>query len=43
MIRKKGNMYVIMSKTGRKLGQYSSKSSSQTRIRQIEYFKGKGK
>ena len=39
VIKKEGNKYVIYSKTGKKLGEYTSKKAAEKRLRQIEYFK----
>jgi len=44
MIRKQGKKYVVKSHDGSKvLGTYGSKSAAVKRLRQIEYFKHKGK
>jgi hypothetical protein len=43
MISKKGSGYAIMSKKGKRLGFYQSKSQAKKRLKQIEYFKNKGK
>jgi hypothetical protein len=43
MIKKVKDKYVIYSKDGKKLGEYSSKSEARRRLTQIEYFKNKGK
>jgi len=42
MIRKEGNSYNIYSKTGKKLGSYTSRKDAEKRLRQIEYFKKVG-
>lgn len=43
MIRKvKGkNKWRVMSKSGRNLGEYTSRSAAEKRLRQVEYFKHK--
>jgi len=40
-IKKKGSKYEILSKTGKKLGEYVTKQLAKKRLGQIEYFKGK--
>lgn len=39
MIRKKGNKYQVVSKTGKNLGTYRNKKEALKRLRQVEYFK----
>lgn len=42
MIVKKGNKYVLLSKTGnKKLGEFDSKKKAQEREREIQFFKKK--
>ena len=44
MIRKTPKGYVVVSKTGKKLGgPYPSRKAAQRRLQQIEYFKHRGK
>lgn len=43
MIRKTGNKYQVVSKTGKNLGTYRTKKQALKRLRQVEYFKHKGK
>lgn len=43
MIRKVGNVYVVYSEGGRKMGTYRTKKEAEKRLRQIEYFKRKKK
>lgn len=39
MIRKQGNQYQVVSKTGKNLGSYPTKKQALKRLRQVEYFK----
>lgn len=41
MIRKVKDGYRVVSKSGKNLGTYKSKTAAQRRLRQIEYFKHK--
>lgn len=41
VIKKVGDKYVIYSKDGKKLGEYTSKKAAEKRLKQIEYFKHK--
>ena len=42
MIRKRGNKYILFSKSGKKkLGTFTSRAKALTRERQIQYFKRK--
>jgi hypothetical protein len=44
MVRKVKGGYVVKSKRGKKLSRvYNTKKAAQKRLRQIEYFKHKGK
>ncbi len=44
MIVKKGSKYLVISTTGKKLGEYKTKKEAEERLRQIEYYKNiKGK
>lgn len=43
MIVKRGDKYMVKSKDGKSLGIYSSREEALKRLRQIEYFKHKGK
>lgn len=44
MIRKvSGRKYRVVSKKGRNLGTFKSKRAARKRLRQVEYFKRKGK
>jgi hypothetical protein len=38
-IRKVGSEYTILSKKGKKLGEYKSKEAATKRLKQIEWFK----
>lgn len=40
-IKKVGDKYVIYSKDGKKLGEYSTRKAAEKRLREIEYFKHK--
>jgi hypothetical protein len=42
MIRKVKSGYRVLSKSGRNLGTYRTKSGAKKRLRQVEYFKHKG-
>jgi hypothetical protein len=39
MIRKVGDKYVVMSKSGRRMGTYDSKKKAEERLRQVEMMK----
>ena len=39
MIRKIGNKYRLVSKSGRNLGTYSSKAAAKKREKQVQFFK----
>jgi hypothetical protein len=41
-VRKMGDKWCVMSRKGKKLGCYDSKTKANKRLRQIEYFKHKG-
>lgn len=44
LIVKQGNKFVVQSEDGSKvLGTYDTREQAETRLRQIEYFKSKGK
>jgi hypothetical protein len=43
MIKKIKEGYRVMSKSGRNMGTYKSKDEAKNRLRQIEYFKHRGK
>lgn len=44
MIRRTGQYYYVYSKTGKRLGgPYKSLAEAKDRLKQIEYFKAKGK
>lgn len=43
MIRKEGMDYVVRSKSGRNLGKSKTREGAAKRLRQVEYFKRKGK
>ena len=43
MIRKIGKSYKVVSKSGKNLGTYSTKTGAKKRLRQVEYFKHAGK
>lgn len=44
MIRKNGSGYVVYSESGKRLSKtYKSRKEAEKRLRQIEYFKHKGK
>lgn len=38
-IRKQGDEYTILSKKGKQLGKYDTKSAAHKRLKQIEWFK----
>jgi hypothetical protein len=39
MIRKQGNKYVVVAKTGRKMGTYNTRKEAEERLRQVEIMK----
>lgn len=41
MIRKRGSKYVVLSKSGKKLGEHKTKSAAQRQLRAIEANKKK--
>lgn len=41
MIKKEGKMFVVYSKSGKKMGEYSTREEAVKRLRQVEYFKSK--
>jgi hypothetical protein len=43
MIKKFGKIYKVLSKKGKNLGSSTSKAAAEKRLRQIEFFKHKGK
>ncbi len=43
MIQKRGKVYVIYSKSGKRLATRKSRKAAEKRLRQIEYFKRKKK
>ncbi|MGD9168558.1 MAG: hypothetical protein PVI97_00675 [Candidatus Thiodiazotropha sp.] len=43
MIRKKGTRHQVVSKKGKNLGTYRSKKAAKKRLKQVEYFKRKGR
>ena len=43
MIRKKGSNYCVVSHKGKNLGCSKSRQGAKKRLRQVEYFKHKGK
>ena len=43
MIRKRGSKHCVVSKKGKNLGCSSSRKGAKKRLRQVEYFKHKGK
>lgn len=43
MIRKVKDGYRVVSKSGKNLGTYKTKKAALKRLRQVEYFKHKGK
>lgn len=44
MVRKTDEGYVVVSKTGKKLSKpYKTKKAAEKRLREIEYFKHRGK
>lgn len=43
MIRKVGNRYRVVSRTGKNLGTFSSLTKAKKRLAQVEYFKHKKK
>ena len=42
-IRKEGDKFVVRSKKGRNLGSSPTKGKAKKRLRQVEFFKQKGK
>lgn len=38
-IRKKGNLYCVYAKSGRKMGEYRTRAEAEARLRQVEMFK----
>lgn len=43
VVRKQGSEWCVFSKTGKNLGCYKTKDAAEERLRQIEFFKHKGK
>lgn len=41
VIKKRGNKYDVVSKSGKRLGKGLSKKQAEKRLRQVEYFKHK--
>ncbi len=42
-IRKEGSMHVVRSKKGKNLGKFRSRKAAKKRLRQVEFFKHKGR
>lgn len=43
MIVKKKNLFQVLSESGKNLGKYKTKTEAEKRLKQVEYFKHKGK
>ena len=43
MIRKVGKKYRVLSRSGKNLGETSSREGAKKRMREVEYFKRRGK
>ena len=43
MIKKQGNKYVVKSESGKNMSKPTTKAAAQKRLRQVEYFKNRGR
>lgn len=42
-VKKVGDKYKVVSKTGKNLGTYNTKKAAEKRLKEVEYFKHKNK